>query len=172
MDVLLEKLGVDWKLFLAQAANFLLLLVILRAVAYRPLLEIMKKRRQKIEEGMAKAQEADTRLREVDQIAARKMRETEAASVTLLKKTESEAKVLEAKLLEEVKRKEAEALRDAELAAAARGKEMLRETERRAASLVKAAIVKTVALKPEAVDDALIEQAVAEASRESHALSR
>ncbi len=85
MNVLLEKLGIDWKLFLAQAANFLLLLIMLRIFAYKPLLELMKKRKQTIEEGLTKAKEADTRLEEVDKIAAHKMRETESASVAMMK---------------------------------------------------------------------------------------
>lgn len=172
MEVLLEKLGIDWKLFLAQTANFLLLLIVLRIFAYKPLLDIMKKRKRAIEEGLAKAEEADTRLQEVDRIAAHKMRETETASVALMKEGEARAKVLEAKMMDDAKRKQTEALQDAERSGRAKGEELLRETERRAAALVKSAIVKTVTMKPEAVDDALIAKAVAEAVHESHALPR
>ena len=66
MAELAEQLGLDWKLLLSQAVNFLLLLFLLRKFAYLPLLKILKERRARIEEGLAKATEADKRLLEVD----------------------------------------------------------------------------------------------------------
>ena len=44
---LAEKLGLDWKLLLSQAVNFLVLLALLRQFAYKPLLKILKERRTK-----------------------------------------------------------------------------------------------------------------------------
>ncbi len=70
------QLGIDWKLLLSQAVNFLLLLVILRIFVYKPILDILKKRREKIEEGIAKAKEADIRLKEVDDINKKKIKDT------------------------------------------------------------------------------------------------
>jgi F0F1-type ATP synthase membrane subunit b/b' len=40
---LLGQLGINWKLFLSQAFNFFILLIVLRAFVYNPLLEIIKK---------------------------------------------------------------------------------------------------------------------------------
>ena len=39
MSQLFSQLGIDWHLLLSQAVNFLILLVILRLVAYKPILK-------------------------------------------------------------------------------------------------------------------------------------
>jgi len=66
---LLFQLGINWKLFLSQAVNFFILLVILRFFVYKPLLSVIKERNKKIKDGLDKAKEADERLQEVDVIA-------------------------------------------------------------------------------------------------------
>ena len=64
MQELIHNLGLDWKLFLAQAFNFLVVLVVLRLTVYKPLLGFLAQRRTKIEEGIMKSEEADRRLHE------------------------------------------------------------------------------------------------------------
>ena len=165
MEILFEKLGIDWHLLIAQAANFLLLLVILRAFAYTPVLEMLRKRREAIEKGIAQAEEAGTRLNEAQEMAKHKMKEAEASALAMMKKTEADAKKLEVKLMDEVKAKEAEAMRQAELMALSREEEARKKMEAHAAEVVKAAIIKTVEMKPEMIDDALVRRAVAEVEK-------
>jgi len=160
MSQLFSQLGIDWHLLLSQAVNFLILLVILRLVAYKPLLKMLHKRRETIEEGLTKAKEADVRLHEIEEIGKGKIKEAEAQSLRILKKTESDAKILEANLLAEAKRKEAEELKNAEAARRADEAAARQALEKEAAVLVRASIVKTVELSPEAIDDALIAKAV------------
>ncbi len=163
MSQLFSQLGIDWHLLISQAVNFLLLLIILRLVAYKPLLELLHKRRAKIEEGLMKADEADKRLKEIDQIGKEKIKEAEGSALQILKRTESDAKDLEAKLLAEAKRKEEIAMKNAEAALRAQEEASRRATEEEAAAFVRAAIIKTVELSPSAIDDALISKAIKEA---------
>ena len=163
MSQLFSQLGIDWHLLISQAVNFLLLLIILRLVAYKPLLDLLHKRRAKIEEGLMKADEADKRLKEVDQIGKEKIKEAESSALQILKRTESDAKDLEAKLLAEAKRKEEIAMKNAEAALRAQEEASRRATEQEAAAFVRAAIIKTVELSPSAIDDALISKAIKEA---------
>jgi F-type H+-transporting ATPase subunit b len=160
MFQLFSQLGIDWHLLISQAANFLILLIILRLVAYKPLLKILHKRRETIEEGLIKAKEADVRLRDIEEIGKGKIKEAETQSLRILKKTESDAKVLEAKLFAEAKRKEAEELKNTEALLRAEEVASRRAMEKEAAALVKAAIIKTVELSPESIDDALITKAI------------
>ena len=74
---LLSQLGIDWKLFLSQAVNFFILLVVLTFFVYKPLIKIIKQRNQKIKEGLDKAEEADVRLKEIDNIGKEKIKEAE-----------------------------------------------------------------------------------------------
>src|SRR3989344_4186362 len=95
---LLGQLGINWKLFLSQAFNFFILLLILRAFVYKPLLAVIKKRNEKIEEGLENAKVADIRLKEIDGIAKDKIKQAELQSIDIIKDTEEKAKNLEQSL--------------------------------------------------------------------------
>jgi hypothetical protein len=110
-----------------------------------------------------KAEEADRRLLEVDEMNRGKIKETEMQAIGILKKTETDAKTLEAKLMAEIKRKEADELQNAQALLRAQEEASRRATEKEAVSLVRQAIAKTVELSPEKIDDALIAKAITEA---------
>jgi len=163
MQELLSQLGIDWHLLLAQALNFFLLLVVLRVFVYKPLLQMLHDRRARIEEGVTKADEADRRLLEVDEIGKGKIKEAETRAIGILKQTEHDAKEVEARMLAEAKKKEADAMKNTEALLRAREDESRRASEKEAAALVRRAIVRTVEMAPEKIDDALIAQAIKEA---------
>jgi len=165
MSQLFSQLGIDWHLLLSQAVNFLLLLAILRFVVYKPLLTLLHKRRERIEEGLTKADEADKRLGEVDRIGKEKIREAENSALRILKKTEIDAKDLEARLITEAKRKEDAELKNAEFALRAQEEASRKAIEQEAAAFIRAAIAKTVELSPNAIDEKLIAKAVEEVRR-------
>ena len=162
MQQLFGQLGIDWRLLISQAVNFFTLLILLSVFLYKPLLKLLQERRQKIEEGVAKAKMADVRLLEANEAGKEKIKEAEAQAVGILRKTEGEAKILEAKLLEKAKEKEAAALKDMDAVLRAKEDESRREILQGAKELVRAALVKTVELDPASVDDALIARAIKE----------
>lgn len=140
-----------------------MLLIVLRIFVYKPMLKLLHDRRDKIEGGLVKAEEAEKRLHEVDEIGKGKIKEAEHEAMGILKRTETEAKTLEEKLLAEVKRKEDDAVGATAVRLRAQEEESRRAMEKEAAALVRQAIVKTVELAPGAIDDALIARAVKEA---------
>lgn len=160
MTELFTQLGIDWRLLLSQAVNFLLLVVILRAFAYRPLLKLLRERRTKIEEGIRKAEEADLRLADANLLAKDKLKQAEKESLEILRQTEKQAKRLEAELLQKAKEKEAAEIKNAELIIQAKMEEAKQAIYKEAAEIVKRAIIKTVELEPEKIDDALVEKAI------------
>src|SRR5579871_564861 len=111
MQELLSQLGIDWHLLLSQAVNFFLLLFVLWRFVYKPLLKLLHDRRDRIAEGLTKADEADRRLLQVDETSRQKLKEADAQAIALLRKTETEAKAVEAKMLEAARQKEAAAMR-------------------------------------------------------------
>jgi F-type H+-transporting ATPase subunit b len=163
MQQLLSQLGIDWRLLISQAVNFFLLLIVLRIFVYKPLLNLLRERREKIENGIMKAEEADRRLIEVDEINKGKIKTAENEAMGIIKKTEGEAKELEAKMLAAAKQKELEAMKNTEAMLRSREEESRRASEKEAAVLVRRVIAKTVELSPEMIDDALIGKAVSEA---------
>ncbi len=54
MEDLISKLGIEWKLLLAQIVNFVILFLVLKKFLYKPLLNFMNNRRQKIADGLDK----------------------------------------------------------------------------------------------------------------------
>lgn len=62
MNSLIQALGLDWRILLAQFFNFALLIFVLWRFAYRPVFNILEERRKKIEKGVSDAQAAEARL--------------------------------------------------------------------------------------------------------------
>ncbi len=61
MDAL-NKLGINLGLLIAYTANVVLLIIILRAVAYKPILGLLDRRRERIAEGLNNARRAEEAL--------------------------------------------------------------------------------------------------------------
>ena len=156
------QLGIDWRLLLSQAVNFFLLLFILRLFVYKPLVNVLKERRQKIEEGLAKAEEAEERLHEVDEIGRQKIKAAEGEAVTIFQKAEVKAKDLEAGLMLQVKEKEAAEIKGAEARIKLRKAEADQALDAQAAKLIRSALVRVVEISPEAIDEAMITRALKE----------
>lgn len=112
----LANLGIDWKLLLAQAVNFLVLLFVLRRFAYKPMLQFLDERSGRIEQGLKDAETAKTKLAEME------VRNKEALSLA---------------------RKEARGIMEAaELSAKKHEAERLVETEEKIKSLFEDGLVK------------------------------
>ena len=64
---LLAKLGIDWKLLVAQAINFLILLIILYKFLYKPVLKVLHDREEKIVKSLRQAKEIETNLQKSEE---------------------------------------------------------------------------------------------------------
>src|SRR3989338_4953323 len=109
----LANLGIDWKLFLAQAVNFLILLFILRRYAYRPMLEFLEKRSDRIEKGLKDARHEAKALIEAAEISAKKrdaerLAETELKTKRFLEEARTKIEDEKKKSIAEVKQEIAE----------------------------------------------------------------
>ena len=62
----MEKLGINLTLLIAQIVNFVLLLLILRSVAYKPMLRFLENRRERIARGLEDARKAEEPLANIE----------------------------------------------------------------------------------------------------------
>lgn len=154
------QFGIDWKLLLSQFVNFALILLILRAFVYKPLLKVLRERKEKIEQGLVKAEESEVRLKEVDNIAKEKLKETEQKSLAILSETDAKKKQLEKELAFKIKKKEEELLLKAEELAESRKKEINQNLQKEASGIIRQALAKAIEEEPEQVDEKLIKKAV------------
>jgi F-type H+-transporting ATPase subunit b len=62
-----EQFGFDFWIFLSQVISFLLVAVLLRIFAYKPILKVLEERRQRIAEGLLNADKIKQQLAEAEQ---------------------------------------------------------------------------------------------------------
>lgn len=62
---LIDKLGIDLKLLLAQVVNFVILFVILKKLLYKPILNVMDKRKKMIEKSVEDAKRIEEQVAKV-----------------------------------------------------------------------------------------------------------
>src|SRR6266702_1602704 len=61
-----ETFGWNWKLFLSQVISFVIVALLLRRFAYKPILAVLEERRRKIEEGQLNAEKIKKELAEAE----------------------------------------------------------------------------------------------------------
>ena len=65
-----KTFGVSWWLFLSQCVSFVLVCLLLQRFAYRPILNVLAERRNRIAEGLANAERIKSQLAEAEQSAS------------------------------------------------------------------------------------------------------
>lgn len=109
---LIQQFGIDWKLLIAQAINFLVIMYILKRFLYKPILEVLKNRENVVKKGLEQAADA-----------AKMYEEATEKEKAILKKAQSEAK----KLLEDANQQRIEMLTKAEESTKKQVEQMLSE---------------------------------------------
>ena len=160
MNAFISQFGLDWKLFLTQLINFAIILVVLTFFVYKPVIKVLEERKRKIKEGLDKADQAAVRLQEVDVIGKEKIKAAENTSINIIKDTEKKAKVLEQELQKKMEEDQLRTQKDLQESYRKQQEQAKDLVLRNAIELVRKTIVKTVELKPEAVDEVLIKKAV------------
>ena len=62
-----ETFGFDWKIFFSQVISFVIVALVLRRFAYKPILGILEERRQRIAEGLLNADKIKQQLADAEQ---------------------------------------------------------------------------------------------------------
>lgn len=128
MGELFEKLGIDWRLFIAQLVNFVIFAAVLTKFLWRPITKFLAEREAKIEKGLADAEAAAKKLTAVEAdvraaldsaraeaVVIIGQAEIEAASRAreLLERTQEEAKAIVIRAKSEIVRDQAQAVKEA-----------------------------------------------------------
>ena len=162
MQELFQSLGINWKLLLSQGVNFLILLAVLTALLWRPLLKAMEERKKKIEFGVKLGEEAEKKLNEIDDLKKEKLIEADLHSQRLIREAEKEAGARSNKMVEDAKVKGDSLLREATEAAELSKKESFLELEKESKEILRSALKKIVNLNPKEIEAKLFEQALSE----------
>lgn len=133
MEQILTTFGIDWRLLIINAINFALVLTVLTYFLYKPIMGMLEKRRQVLEEGVKNAE-----------LAGQELTQIQNARAGMLEKAGKEAD---------------DVLASARTAGAKREKEIVEGAEHAAATLSKEAEMQAKEMKDKAISEAKIEVA-------------
>src|SRR3989344_8097394 len=152
MSELFEALGINGKALLIQGINFAVLLTVLTFAVYRPLIKIVKERRAKIELGVRGGEEAAIKIAEAERIKSEKIREAESQAIVMINQAEAQGQKRSQEIVHGGEKKAEYIIEEALATASKKKQEEMEKVVFEAQALVKAAIIKTVELKPELID--------------------
>lgn len=162
MKELIRNFGVDWRLLAAQAANFLILLVLLKIFLYKPILETLRARKREIEKGLEFSQEAEEKLARVKEEREEKLREAERHALGIVGKAEGLAKERGQDIIDQASAKAEDlVLRAKEVIEEERTK-MREEFSQKAQDLVRLGLTRVIGKIAEERDEKLIQEALRE----------
>lgn len=133
---ILAKLGIDWKLLIAQAVNFLVLLWILKRYAYQPILRALEARTKKIEQGLADAALSQEKLASTVEEEKRIMVAAREEARDILARAEASARNRDTKMLAETKAKIDRMIVDADTHLAEEKMRLIREEKAELGELI------------------------------------
>ncbi len=107
MSELFSKLGVDWKLLIAQVVNFFILFWVLRRFAYKPILKTLERRRETVEKGMKDAKSVEERLASLEKERGKVIDDAHAQAHAIVETATKDAAAFTVRSREEAKRETA-----------------------------------------------------------------
>jgi len=100
MSDMLTKLGIDWKLLIAQFVNFMILFLVLRAAAWKPLLLALEERRAKIKQGIDDANKAEDKLTSIESERQEIISKARSEALRIIEEAKQKATMLKEELLQ------------------------------------------------------------------------
>jgi F-type H+-transporting ATPase subunit b len=101
---LLTKLGIDWKLLVAQIVNFTILLSILSSFAYRPLLRLLDERRERIRKALEDAKRIEQEKQALEEWKLEQMRKFDQEAGAFLERAKRQAEETRGEIIATAKR--------------------------------------------------------------------
>ncbi len=135
MNALFSAFGVDWRLLLAQTVNFGVVLVALWYFLYKPVMQVLEKRRSIVTQGVEDAKRAAEKLAGADEAAAKRVVEAETEAEEIVKTARTAASLDRSRMLAEAEERSAQIVTDADLRAAELAERVRRESEKDVARL-------------------------------------
>ncbi len=144
MQQLFSAFGVSWSLLIAQAVNFGIVLVALWYFLYKPVLAMLAKRQELVAQGVKEAEEINQLFARADDEAERRLKAADAEAEKLVANARTVAGSERTRLMKETEDRAASVMRDAEARAAEARAQALRESERDIARLAVLAAAKVM----------------------------
>lgn len=153
----ISALGIDWKLLLAQIINFLILLLILRYFLYRPVVDLLQRRRKTIEQGLKDAEEAQVKLDRANDESQKIIAKATDEADKIVKSAKETAKKEADEIVNSANERSQKIIAEAKVAAAREQEKVISGAKTQVARLVVAATEKILGKKTNGVEEAVKE---------------
>ncbi len=147
MEQLFEAFGINWRLLIAQAVNFGVVMFALWYLLYKPVLKMLDARRALISKGVADAKDAAEKLQNADKAAAEVVGAADTEAKAIVERARLEAGEERSKLVGEAQARAERVVTGAESEADEIRSRALRESEREIARLAVLAAEKVLKAK-------------------------
>jgi F-type H+-transporting ATPase subunit b len=104
MAELLAKLGVNWQLLIAQIVNFTIVVVVLGYFVYKPILNLLDTRAERIRKSMEDAKRIENHAKELEEIRQREMRKLDQESGAIFDRTKRQAEAMQQEMVKNAKK--------------------------------------------------------------------
>lgn len=162
----MEKLGINWALLIAQLVNVILLVWLLSRFLYRPILNMLNERTQRIQDSLRDAEQVKQQLANAKRDYDAEIAKARQEAAGVLTQAQERARVQEAEIIAQA-RAEADRLRaEAREQALQEREQLLREVKGKVADLVTLTASRVLGAELQARGhDRLIEESLAEFGR-------
>ncbi len=153
-DSVTALLGIDWKLFIAQLFNFVIVLFVLWRWVFKPLTSKLEQRSAKIEKSIKEAQEIQEKLKEVEQYKKTEIEKIRGEANEIILKAQKTAESNKEQIISEAKKSAEKVLEQSKKEMQSEKLKLLTEVREEAASLVVLATEKILREKLDPKKDA------------------
>jgi len=158
---ILAKIGIKPSVLIAQVINFLILVIILYKLAYKPVLNLLKERSERIAKSMKYADEVEKNLKKTEEDYENKMKEAYKEAQGILEKSRKESEENRIKMLEDAKMETDRNINKAKAEIAAEKDKMLSDAKSELSGLLILSVKKMMEQGlDEKTDNVLVEQII------------
>ena len=158
-----KALGLDGKLLAAQIVNFIILVLVLRQFVYKPLIGLLEKRRQTIEESLTKAETIEKQAADFAVEHEKRINESKAEAANIIDSAKSAAESMKNDIQAKAQSEADRILTKAQEEIANQKEQMLTELKHEVGTLVVAATGKILGKElDQKTQSRLIEEALGE----------
>jgi F-type H+-transporting ATPase subunit b len=158
MEELIEKLGIDGKLILAQMVNFAILLFVLKKFVYGPILSMLERREKRVEDARAYAEGIEKKMQEIDETSRKNMQEALSKADALLAEAHERAKQHEREVTASAMERSKKIVEEAQWLARQEKEKAMQEFKKDIGALVAQAAGRMIADTVDAKDKKKMEQ--------------
>ena len=135
MPEIFTKLGLDYKLIIAQAVNFVLLLVILQRLAYKPVLKMLNDRTKKIDRSLKQARKIEEELKNTEETKIAEIKKAREKAGEIIKEAYETSEQKSKEAIERTRTKTQEIVEEAKLEIKSDKEKSVKETKKEIAEI-------------------------------------